>query len=81
MKKHPKIGVYFVSKKWQKPLFRVFARGCMRAFGVHWPLEKCKNRRTGRRFLRIDKQRANRFFSPYRLPTVSIIPEIGVFFS
>ena len=30
-----------------------FARVCMHAFGVHWPLEKCKRPRTGRGFLRI----------------------------
>ncbi len=37
-------------------VFRVFARGCMHAFGVHWPLEKCKKPRTGRGFLRIDEK-------------------------
>ncbi len=52
-----------VSKKWPKPLFRVFARGCMHAFGAHLPLEKCKKPRTGRGFLRIDRGRAD---DPFR---------------
>ena len=52
-----------MSKKWLRPLFRVFARGCMHAFGAHLPLEKCKKPRTGRGFLRIYRGRAD---SPFR---------------
>lgn len=37
------------------PLFRVFARGYMHAFGPHLPFEKCKKPRTSRGFLRIDE--------------------------
>lgn len=44
-----------MSKKWHLPLFRVFARGCMHAYGPHLPLEKCKKPRTGRGFLRMDE--------------------------
>ncbi len=54
-----------VSKKWPKPLFRVFARGCMHAFGAHLPLEKCKKPRTGRGFLRIYRGRADDPFRYY----------------
>ncbi len=38
----------------------------MHAFGVHWPLEKCKKPRTGRGFLRIDEGEGKRSFSLYR---------------
>ena len=37
------------------PLFRVFARGYMHAYGPHLPFEKYKKPRTGRGFLRIDE--------------------------
>ena len=45
------------------PLFRVFARGYMHAFGAHLPLEKCKKPRTGRGFLRIDEELGQRLSS------------------
>ncbi|RHO55490.1 hypothetical protein DW094_07440 [Ruminococcaceae bacterium AM07-15] len=54
-------GGLSVSKKWQEPLFRVFARACAHTFGAHLSLEKCKNRRTGRRFLQIDKGKGEQF--------------------
>ncbi|RHO53394.1 hypothetical protein DW094_11645 [Ruminococcaceae bacterium AM07-15] len=53
-----------LSKKWKKPLFRVFARGYVHASGAHLPLEKCKKPRTGRGFLRIDKKQDKSFFTP-----------------
>ena len=37
----------------------------MHAFGVHWPLEKCKKPRTGRGFLQINKGKAS---SPFGYP-------------
>ncbi len=52
-----------MSKKGLRSLFRVFARVCVHAFGAHLPLEKCKNQRTGRRFLRIDEGEGT-YFSP-----------------
>ena len=42
------------------PLFRVFARGYMHAFGAHLPLEKCKKPRTGCGFLQIDEELGQR---------------------
>ena len=50
-------------EKWPLPLFRVFARGYMHAFGAHLPLEKCKKPRTGRGFLRIDEELGQRLSS------------------
>ncbi len=35
--------------------FASFARVCVHGHGAHLPLEKCKNRRTGRRFLRMNE--------------------------
>ena len=52
-----------MSKKGLRSLFRVFARVCVHAFGAHLPLEKCKNQRTGRGFLRIDEGEGT-YFSP-----------------
>ncbi len=52
-----------MSKKGLRSLFRVFARVCVHAFGAHLPLEKCKNQRTGRRFMRIDEGEGT-YFSP-----------------
>ena len=49
-------------EKWQTPLFRVFARGCMHASGAHLPLDRCKNPRTGRGFLQIDEGQGKRSF-------------------
>ncbi len=59
-RRHPQWMPSFlsVSTKWQKPLCRVVARGCMHAFGAHLPLDRCKKLRTGRSFLRIDRGRA-----------------------
>ena len=45
------------------PLFRVFARGYMHAYGPHLPLDRCKKPRTGRGFLRIDEGLGQRLSS------------------
>ena len=54
-KKRPgeKSRAFSISKKRQKPLFRVFARACVHAFGAHLSLERGKKPRTGRGFLQI----------------------------
>ncbi len=63
-----------MSKKWLRPLFRVFARACVHAFGAHLSLEKCKKPRTGRGFLRIDEEQrkkpsyTTRFFDSLKPP-------------
>ena len=41
--------------KVSRATFPSFARVYVHAFGAHLPLEKCKNRRTGHRFLQIDE--------------------------
>ena len=45
------------------PLFRVFARGYMHAYGPHLPLDRYKKPRTGRGFLRIDEELGQRLSS------------------
>ncbi len=57
------VGVEPTRLPWLRPLFRVFARGCMHAFGAHLPLEKCKKPPKGRGFFRIDRGRAD---DPFR---------------